>query len=310
MTEPLKELGLFEGKPIHTVEYRGETWIPLNDLAAAWGTDRTTPYNIVVRNSQTFEGYVYVGDVTSQTGMCVNEQGLYILMGKVVAGRLKNKEAQKTVIRFQRWVPELIKKFRKGELSTVKSQKKLIKTTPAQAAREGLAFAKTTKSDARTAVAAMLKEYGYDYLISVLPSSNVMLPSVRAVPKSQTTLPAVERPLIESLTEKNMIAPSPKPAGMLSASDIADSINQKNAGISGTRHYTAEMVNKFLYNNHFIVYDADNKGEWRITELGKQYGTEKFYRPNPKLSGFYRVFWNHEILEKFNVPVVRENEVR
>jgi hypothetical protein len=101
-----------------------------------------------------------------------------------------------------------------------------------------------------------------------------------------------------------MIAPSPKPAGMLSASDIADSINQKNAGISGARYYTAEMVNKFLYNNHFIVYDADNKGEWRITDLGKQYGTEEFYRPNPKLAGFYRVFWNREILEKFNVKVV------
>lgn len=110
----------FEGKSIRTVQHDGETWIPISDLAAAWGVDRTTPHNIIFRNREIFSGLVhYDGDVTSQPGICVNERGLYLLMGKVSASRLKNPAAKETVIRFQRWVPELVQKYRKGELAAV-----------------------------------------------------------------------------------------------------------------------------------------------------------------------------------------------
>ena len=112
MTTDLMEL--FEGKEIHTFEQSGEVWFPLADLAAAWGIDRKTPGNLIARNSDIFKGmFLSDGDVTYHD---VNEHGLYLLMGKISADRLKNPEAKKALIRFQRWVPELIKRYREGQI--------------------------------------------------------------------------------------------------------------------------------------------------------------------------------------------------
>ena len=61
----------------------------------------------------------YGGDVTSPTGDCVNERGLYLLMGKISASRLKNPASKEVIIRFQRWVPELIQQYRKKEIVQV-----------------------------------------------------------------------------------------------------------------------------------------------------------------------------------------------
>jgi prophage antirepressor-like protein len=112
MTEELETL--FEGKEIHTFERDGEVWFPLSDLAAAWGVDRKTPVNLIGRNCELFEGmFLSDGDVTYHA---VNERGLYLLMGKISADRLKNPGAKEAMIRFQRWVPELIQQYRKGNL--------------------------------------------------------------------------------------------------------------------------------------------------------------------------------------------------
>ena len=117
MTEALKTL--FENHEIRAIEQNGEVWFPLVDLAGAWGVDRTTPRHLIVRNPEVFEGMAIVGDVTSQTEDRVNERGLYLLMGKISASRLKNKDAKIAIIRFQRWVPELIQKYRKKEIVQV-----------------------------------------------------------------------------------------------------------------------------------------------------------------------------------------------
>lgn len=108
---------LFEGHEIRTVERKNQVWISTDDLAAAWGIDRTTPLKIIDRNPELFKGKYFDGDVMSQSGAYLNEQGLYVMVGKVTASRLKNPEAKEAVIRFQNWVPELIQKFRKGELT-------------------------------------------------------------------------------------------------------------------------------------------------------------------------------------------------
>jgi prophage antirepressor-like protein len=117
MTEALA--ALFEGKEIHAFEKDGDIWVPVADVAAAWGVDRTTPNHIILRNPEVFEGTVIGGDVTSHDGPCLSERGLYMLMGKISAARLKNPEAKAAVIRFQRWVPELIQKYRKKEITQV-----------------------------------------------------------------------------------------------------------------------------------------------------------------------------------------------
>jgi prophage antirepressor-like protein len=114
LPQPLMLATPFEGKEIHTFECNGEVWFPLADLATAWGIDRKTPGNLIGRNHALFKGmFLSDGDVTYHD---VSERGLYLLMGKISADRLKNPEAKEALIRFQRWVPELIQKYRKGNI--------------------------------------------------------------------------------------------------------------------------------------------------------------------------------------------------
>jgi hypothetical protein len=111
---------LFEGKEIRVIEKGDDLWIPVIDLSNAWEIDRTTPLNIISRNAETFEGMVSGGDITSQVGTkCLNEFGLYMMMAKVSTCRLKNKKAKEVIVRFQRWLPELVRNHRKG---TIQSQ--------------------------------------------------------------------------------------------------------------------------------------------------------------------------------------------
>ena len=119
---------VFENKEIRAIEYKGEVWIPIVDIAEAWGLDRSNVTKIINRNPEVFAGLSTVVDITSPNQnlpntellnnslRLVNEQGVYVLALKVSAGRIKNKEVKATIIRFQRWVPELIQQFHKGEL--------------------------------------------------------------------------------------------------------------------------------------------------------------------------------------------------
>ena len=111
---------IFEGKEIRVIEHDNDVWIPIADIANAWGIDRSTPDNMIKRNARVFEGLTSsVLDVTSTPMECINERGLYLMMGKISAGRLKNKAAEEAIIRFQRWFPELIQRYRKGEIVPV-----------------------------------------------------------------------------------------------------------------------------------------------------------------------------------------------
>jgi prophage antirepressor-like protein len=163
MTEALTTL--FEGKEIRTFEYGGEIWFPLADLAAAWGVDRKTPGNLIGRNEALFKGmYFSDGDVTYHD---VNERGLYLLMGKISADRLKNPQARDAMIRFQRWVPELIQKYRKKEIVPVQQQPSGI-IGELQEARE---LAALCGKSPELFQAAVLKKHGKTELAEVLEVS-------------------------------------------------------------------------------------------------------------------------------------------
>jgi hypothetical protein len=107
------------------------------------------------------------GDVTYHD---VNERGLYLLMGKISADRLKNPEAKAAMIRFQRWVPELIQQYRKKEIAPVQQP------APAQELDEVVAYglieaaqiAKLTGTDPKALQAAALRKLGYPELADVL----------------------------------------------------------------------------------------------------------------------------------------------
>jgi len=158
------KLALFEDHIVRTFESDGEPWLPVVDLALAWGIDRTTPNKIIERNPEIFEGMVlYVGDVTSQERV-VNERGLYLLMGKISADRLKNKEARAAIIRFQRWVPELIQRYRKKEIVPVLDSKDRIKLELQRATE----YAEVCKCDARVFQAAVFKKHGEPELADAL----------------------------------------------------------------------------------------------------------------------------------------------
>jgi prophage antirepressor-like protein len=163
MTEALTNL--FEGKEIRTFEREGEIWFPLADLAEAWGIDRKTPGNLIGRNKEIFEGmFLPDGDVTYHD---VNERGLYLLMGKISVDRLKNPQARNAMIRFQRWVPELIQRYRKKEIVPVQQQPSGI-IGELQEARE---LAALCGKSPELFQAAVLKKHGKTELAEVLGAS-------------------------------------------------------------------------------------------------------------------------------------------
>jgi prophage antirepressor-like protein len=125
MTEALSLMETFEGKEIRAIEQDHQPWVPLVDLAAAWGVKANTLYQSIDRNEKKFKGFVSDVHVTPmESHKAVNEQGLYLLVGSLNTDRLKNKKAAEKILKFQRWVPELIKKYRENEMQI---QSKIIK---------------------------------------------------------------------------------------------------------------------------------------------------------------------------------------
>lgn len=116
---------LFEGKEIRAIEQNGEPWFPLVDLAAAWGMKINTLYQILNRQSGKFTGHVSDVHVTSTPTedeswhKSVNEQGLYLILGAINTDRLKERDVAMSILRFQRWIPELIQRYRKKEIVQV-----------------------------------------------------------------------------------------------------------------------------------------------------------------------------------------------
>jgi|GEM_PF-6316266 len=116
MTAPLATL--FENKEIRAIEQDGDIIFPLADLASAWGVHRNTLPDIIDRHPDRFEGFHTTAAHETCAGLrAVNEAGLYLLIGAISTDRLKNPAAAEAILRFQRWVPQLIKKYRKGEIS-------------------------------------------------------------------------------------------------------------------------------------------------------------------------------------------------
>ena len=294
MTEIIK-ITTFEGKQIRTIEHNGESWIPINDLSAAWGTDRTTPYNIVVRNRNAFEGLFLDGDVVSQgIGLCLNERGLYMLMGRISTARLKNKSARETVLRFQKWVPQLIQQYRKGEL---KGGVQLNTPDPVKIANECKRLSKMLNANAHDLVVAAYLKHDLGYLTPHVPPHHIIMQkpgtgpaAPRIMAKSQTVLPQSSGTanLIDTLTPKDLAPRSPKPEGMLNATDIAERTRKS------VHQVMIHLKEPYL---KFIVPDQENANEYRITEAGKEYGREEPFTVAGRT--VYRVFWFPKILERF-----------
>jgi prophage antirepressor-like protein len=169
MTEVLPTI--FEGKSIQVIEQDGEPWFPLADLSGAWGVHRNTLNQIIDRNEKKFAGFhTTIAHVTCAGMKAVNERGLYLLMGAINTDRLKDAQAADAILRFQRWVPELIQQYRKKEIVPVQQQ-----PAAAQELDEVVAYdlieakqiAKLTDTDPKPLYAAVLKGHGYEKIAKV-----------------------------------------------------------------------------------------------------------------------------------------------
>ena len=90
MSTDLIPLPTFEGREIRALEDGGELRIPIADLSTAWGVHRNTLGDIIHRNLKKFEGFHFslAHDTRAANLHCVNERGLYLLIGAIITDRL------------------------------------------------------------------------------------------------------------------------------------------------------------------------------------------------------------------------------
>ena len=90
--------------------------------------------------------------------------------------------------------------------------------------------------------------------------------------------------------EKEPASPQlPKPKDYLTAKDIGERIGK-----------SAHEVNMFLYQHKPPLLIKDQKGEWRLTNEGNQFGEERMY----EVAGgwmMWRIKWKKDVLMLFNI---------
>jgi hypothetical protein len=93
---------------------------------------------------------------------------MYLILGAINTDRLKDKDVAMVILRFQRWVPELIKKYRKHEIAPVKPEPEELDEVVAYDLREARQIAELTGTDPKLMQAATLRKHGYAELADVL----------------------------------------------------------------------------------------------------------------------------------------------
>ena len=168
MSQDLIPFPTFEGHEIRALDQDGLIWIPTADLTRAWGLHRNTLRDVLTRNKKRFEGFTTTGaHETRAAGLrLVNELGLYLLMGMISSDRVKDPAAAEAILRFQRWVPQLIQRFRRGEII----QRVDIKAELEQARH----YAGLAQGDPRHFQAAIFRKHGMpeysEALLASIPS--------------------------------------------------------------------------------------------------------------------------------------------
>ncbi len=277
MTTDLTIQNLFEGKSIRVLEQRGDIWIPLADITTAWGIDRSTPDNIINRNERVFEGlFSLVLDVTSNTAVsCLNERGLYLMMGKISAGRLKNEQAQEAIIKFQKWFPQLIQKYRKKEIVQVP------KGPDYAGIIERMKFVRAVHEETGWNLLELQKE--------VLREAGMISLTYHIEPAQKVIIPPYDPKDGDGFASTPLPA-LPKPKSYLTASDIGERTGK-----------TAYEVHMFLYQYKPPILIKDgHSGEWRLTPFGREFGEERTFDAT-KGNIKWWIAWNKGVLRLFNV---------
>jgi prophage antirepressor-like protein len=160
-------LPTFEGREIRGTEKDGQVWISIHDLSLALGLDRSTLAKHIERDSDLYAfTHISVDNLSTVPLRCVNEEGLYLLLGAISTSRLKP-EIRTAIREFRKWtVPKLLKQFRKGEI---------VQTTDIKAELEQARhYAGLTQGDPRHFQAAVFKKHNMpEYAEALLQSTPV-----------------------------------------------------------------------------------------------------------------------------------------
>jgi len=272
MTESLS-IESYNGIPVRVVDTEIGRAIPAVDVAKALGCSRKNITGLMSENPHLFgKGVTITYPLPTAGGAqdhtCLNQEGLISVLMRVSVGKAGTEEGKKRVEKFQLWARDALSNVVNGKpvepLVPHQPAKVPEQKTPSQIAYEASRFAKMTNADSRTVLSAMLERAGHGYLVPLLPASD----KIPVVP-----------------------APSVKPAGWLSASDIGAVIGKR-----------PHEVNTWLYQKGLIIKDGERPGEWRLMPAGRQYGEERLYEPVPG-HPVYRVFWRRDVLRLFGVVV-------
>jgi prophage antirepressor-like protein len=153
-------LPTFEGREIRATEHDGQVWISINDLSLAWGLARSTLGKHIERDPDLYAfTHLLVDNLSTVPLRCVNEEGLYLLLGSISNTQRLKPEVKELIRNFRKWVvPQVLKQFRKGEIV---QQDQQLDEVVAFDLIEAKQIAKLTDTDPKILQAAILRKHGY-----------------------------------------------------------------------------------------------------------------------------------------------------
>jgi hypothetical protein len=271
-----------DSKPVRIVKGEKEPMIPLVDIAGALGYDRTSLNQMLDRNKDLFDGMRGVVVVHTPGGpqehSCLNRDGVVGLLMKLDYHRIRNGQKRKKVIEFQKWAIFILSGIVNGNVLALPQPEK---EPNFDLAIKWLKFMKEVAA-LTGATATLLYSYAMDKA-GFGDVGGLLVQDLVPLQKPETVQKQLPPPL--------------KPKDYLTATDIAKIISE---GKPEYDRKTAEQINKWLYNNNYIVYDLNHKSEWRLTQLGHLYGEERAYEPSAGVH-VWRIYWKRSILERMNI---------
>ena len=111
----------FNDAEIRIIEEENDIWIPIVDIASALSYDDRTMRKMLDRNVELFDGFNRGVTMTRRSDSqqnevrCVNEQGFYMLISKIGINQIQDENVRNSVIEFNRWMVDTIKKVRESK---------------------------------------------------------------------------------------------------------------------------------------------------------------------------------------------------
>lgn len=272
MTDEVKVSVVFWGNhQVRFLELDGGAYVPVTDIAKATGVRKRSLLKIMDRSVDIFAPHERDAPASSQGGTqrtrCIDSDGAHLLLAQINNHHIKNQDTRAKLLEFN----DMIRDRAAGKIVSVPA-------LPAPAPKPKPDFDHIWAE--LQFIKRLAKETGWDLnelRIAALRDHN-LYGLAMVGEKSKPAEPPLALPAP---------APKPKVKDYMTATDIGEL-----CGMS------AQQINKFLYNNHYII--KDDAYDWRMTELGREYGEERVLEPSTGIL-VITCFWKKEILEKMNI---------